>query len=389
MDEGIAINHHRFTRMVAASILAASVMLTGACDHDRDQQDEGIVSTRSASSAIVADMGLADAESWVVLESGQIKGWGARYCSGGECLAPAEIATLEFDEPAIEVHSNGESTVALLADGTVYTWGDTLAQTLAPQPLDSFDNAVDALALGEDFVCGLLQGGDVQCLATGGGAPPPWLAGVELPNQVVAVTAGASHACALDDAGAVTCWGDNGSGQLGSPYATGPTPIALPVAATQVSAGGEHTCALLETGAVRCWGSNSAGQLGYAGTGIGSVPIDESIEQIAAGAAHTCAIAQPSGDLYCWGSNAEGQLGQGDDLGGGIRKVDLAGQAADRVMAGPTARTTFAVLDHGGLRGWGLDDVGQMGYGEQLDDDTTTRAVGNLPDIIIYQPPVN
>lgn len=46
---------------------------------------------------------------------------------------------------------------------------------------------------------------------------PGWLrtGGARRTRRVVAVTAGYLHTCALHEDHRVSCWGDNGSGQLG------------------------------------------------------------------------------------------------------------------------------------------------------------------------------
>lgn len=73
--------------------------------------------------------------------------------------------------------------------------------------------------------------------------------------------------CAVVDAGAVECWGDNEEGQLGngstSPSAT-PVRVAGLSGAQMVSVGGHHACALLAGGTLRCWGRDMDGELGTA-----------------------------------------------------------------------------------------------------------------------------
>ena len=67
---------------------------------------------------------------------------------------------------------------------------------------------------------------------------------------MVQVSAGDSHTCALDDAGVVTCWGNDEYGQSTVPDSLGTV--------VQVSAGYNHTCALDDAGTMTCWGG-----LGY------------------------------------------------------------------------------------------------------------------------------
>jgi alpha-tubulin suppressor-like RCC1 family protein len=58
------------------------------------------------------------------------------------------------------------------------------------------------------------------------------------------------------------------------PSSAGDVDIGGPVVQLAVGAG-EHTCALLADGAIRCWGDNSSGQLGYGNTndvGVNETP---------------------------------------------------------------------------------------------------------------------
>ena len=84
------------------------------------------------------------------------------------------------------------------------------------------------------------------------------------------VATGENHTCALTTAGGVLCWGHNTSGQVGDGSAT---PRLTPVAVTglgsgvqALTAGDSHTCALTTAGAVLCWGDNFSGQLGDGST---------------------------------------------------------------------------------------------------------------------------
>lgn len=85
-------------------------------------------------------------------------------------------------------------------------------------------------------------------------------------QDVVAISAGWSHTCALLRNGVVTCWGDNGEGQIGTGLGTRTyrpaAPAGLDDVVVALAAGNTHTCALLTSGTVACWGNNNAGQLG-------------------------------------------------------------------------------------------------------------------------------
>jgi hypothetical protein len=116
----------------------------------------------------------------------------------------------------------------------------------------------------------------------------------------------------------VQCWGSNVDGALGDGSQVASRPSPGPVAgiqgATQISAGWRHACARLTTGALRCWGQNASGQLGDGTTTARPVPVPVKatgvFTRIAAGRMHTCGV-RDDGVTMCWGRNQEGQLGDG------------------------------------------------------------------------------
>ena len=146
---------------------------------------------------------------------------------------------------------------------------------------------------------------------------------------------GMYHSCALLSSGAVKCWGNNSSGQLGD--GTMPTPRTTPVdvsglssGVTAITAGYLHTCALLSTGAVKCWGQNGYGQIGDGTTTTPrTTPVDVSglssgVIAISAGYYHSCALLS-SGAVKCWGYNPYGQIGDGTTTTPRTTPVDVLG----------------------------------------------------------------
>ena len=81
-----------------------------------------------------------------------------------------------------------------------------------------------------------------------------------------------------------------------------------------ISLGGAHSCAILDNDALKCWGSNVFGQLGDSTTSNRATPTtiylgdDRYASSIALGFGHTCAIFDNK-TLNCWGLNIGGQLG--------------------------------------------------------------------------------
>ena len=109
------------------------------------------------------------------------------------------------------------------------------------EPVEGIDDAV-WLASGSDFACAVMTEGQVKCWSHGlienpadyaqtwrhwphfvtagdqgyQGSTPSVIRG--LPS-VVRVQAGYGHACARTSEGALWCWGDNSTNQLGDDYA--------------------------------------------------------------------------------------------------------------------------------------------------------------------------
>ena len=260
----------------------------------------------------------------------------------GQLASPTP--TVPGDVPAIAVAAGDLHTCAALGNGTVYCWGSNAFGQLGTNLVPPTTSATPLLV--------------------------PGLSGVQ------ALDAGGNDTCALLTSESISCWGADGTQQIGS-FAHGcqsltgdvrrsqPTPVDELTTAVSVSVaggqkfeladiigGGGHSCALLASGEMDCWGENTVGQLG---SGQLSEPFvlsrvdttDPSAFILAAGTDESCAVFGDS-TVKCWGSNLEGQLGLGtsgqviqrasDDSGREERRKHVAGRPRDRGRRRPRLR---------------------------------------------------
>lgn len=315
-----------------------------------------------------------------------------------------------------------EHTCAILADRTVRCWGKGLAGRLgygnednvltagAAGPVNLGPGRTARAIVGGDFhTCALLDDGSVHCWGFGANgrlgygntsnivsAAAALAVDLGPGRTATAITAGASHTCAILDNGSVRCWGNGVSGRLGygnqssigddeSPASAGPVDIGAGRTAVAISAGDFHTCVIRDDGALLCWGFGSGGQLGYGGTAdigdnetpgaAGPVPLNgHRVRAVSGGKGHTCAILD-DGTARCWGFGADGRLGYGGTANvasaAAAAPINLGpGRTASAIAAGEAH--TCAILDNGAVRCWGFGGNGRLGTGG-------TDSVGNDP----------
>jgi alpha-tubulin suppressor-like RCC1 family protein len=381
----------------------------------------------------------------VTMDTGTVRCWGegaygllgngdTTRIGDNETPGSGKPADLGNGHGALEAVAGGSHTCALFDLGTVRCWGNgadgrlgygntaTIGDDESPGavgPVELGERSAVQLAVGESHTCALLDDGTVICWGKGAygqlgygntndigdDETPAEMAAVDLGGEsAIAIAAGANHSCALTAIGAVRCWGLNSSGQLGygntlnigddeTPGSVLPANVGQN--AIGISAGANHTCARLVDGTLRCWGLGTSGRLGYANTNTigdnetpstaGAISVGRSATAIAAGGSHTCTRFDDGG-VRCWGLNTHGQLGYGNTTTIGdneapslVGTVDLGtGRSALRLSTG--ANHTCAALEDGTVRCWGLNSSGQLGYGntENVGDDETPGSVGPL-----------
>lgn len=275
------------------------------------------------------------------------------------------------------------TTCAIASDGLVYCWGrnkqgelgdgkgqsERLERRLVPGL-----GKTTRVALASNFGCAILEDKKVKCWGTGRiandgkvvhNARPTLVAGVDGAEELVASGA---LACARNPSG-VVCWGADEE-TIGTPPKG---------AFTQVAVGFTHACALDAAGAVTCWGPRGDWGAG----GIFTKPAVRGAIQVVIGDRHGCVVTK-SRAVQCWGMNDAGQLGIKPDVEPHKKLVDVPGvTGAQRLVAGEAS--TCALLGDASVRCWGANGEGELGLGTRSSDERPARvtAVSAVKDVCL------
>lgn len=261
----------------------------------------------------------------------------------------------------VDVSAGEDHACAADLTGKVYCWGmsgngrlgsDTLndaGQPMINVPVPSKTLAGSALAVSaaNTFSCAIVRDGSnnqlVQCwgannagqlamAVSSGGSTPQTIPNLSAANALLGVSIH-DFACSKGANFEVTCWGANGSGQIGASASPVINPVKLyDTNVKAITTGNYNTCAIQADGSVKCMGKNTSGQLGQGTTDANPHPVPDfvvdssgsgklsNVFAISAGGGQysdgfVCGIvgkrAECGGSVYCWGTNRAGQLGNG------------------------------------------------------------------------------
>ena len=261
---------------VAARLLEAHAHLEAT-----DLEDRTPLELISKELPLMADT-RADVFSW---------GSGANYQLGtghtGLQTQPRRLETLA-QTTVVDVAASKFHSMAVTADGQVYTWGWGLGGRLGhPEGKLHSENGAEIF---------------------------PRLVRRLGQRRIVSVSAAKHHSLAVAETGEVFSWGLSRDGRLG--YATGTSKQVVPrkiealkgVSVIQASAANKHSAVINQVGMVYTWGSNVHGQLGYGTSDSASNPEPRCVEglkhkfvaQVSLAKRHSLALSK-EGDVYSWG----------------------------------------------------------------------------------------
>ena len=364
-------------RLVLPSLLAAGILASAPAV--ALQPIEGVVMVAAGSDHTCALTSVGGVKCWGANSIGQLG-------DNSTTRRPTPVNVWGLASGVAAIATGSYHTCALTTNGGVKCWGynaggqlgdNSTTSRLTPVDVSGLASGVAAIAAGLGHTCALTTGGAVKCWgnnssgqlgdnSTANSMAPVDVSGLE--SGVGAITAGSAHACALTMSAGVKCWGHNPDGQLGDGFTTDRlTPVdvvGLVSGVAAIGAGGSHTCAVTSGGGVKCWGRNSSGQLGDNSTTNRETPVDVSglasgVAAVAVGGYHTCALVT-GGGAKCWGENYSGQLGD-YSTSDRLTPVNVSGLASgvESITAG--SGHTCAVTTGGEVKCWGYNYGGQLG----------------------------
>ncbi len=330
---------------------------------------------------------------------GSVYAWGGN-CHGqlglgpvGEQNTPQQILALTGRQ-IIAIAAGEFSSFALVADGSVYAWGDNghgqlglghfFGEQNTPQQILALTGKqIIAIAAGKFSSFALVADGSVYAwgnnhdgqlgLGSVGYQNTPQQILALNDKNIIAIAAGVGHSLALAADGSVYAWGDNGHGQLGlGHFGEQNTPQQIPALNGKqiiaIAVGNYNSFARAADGSVYVWGMNHYGALGFGHVGDENTPQqilalnDKNIIAISAGGYHSLVLAADGG-VYAWGTNHYGQLGLGPvgEQNTPQQILALTGKQIIAISAG--YYHSLALAADGSVYAWGSNDHGGLGLG--------------------------
>ncbi|XP_056467333.1 RCC1 and BTB domain-containing protein 2 isoform X2 [Gadus macrocephalus] len=197
-------------------------------------------------------------------------------------------------------------------------------------------------------------------------------------KKIVSLSYGTGpHVVLATSDGEVFAWGHNGYSQLGNGTTNhGLIPALVSTnllnkKVMEVACGSHHTIALTTDGEVFAWGYNNSGQVGSGSTANQPTPrrVSSCLQNkvvVNIGCGQLCSMAVlDNGEIYGWGYNCNGQLGLGNNGNQQTPCRIAALQGASIIQVACGYAHTLALTDEGMVYSWGANSYGQLGTGNK------------------------
>jgi alpha-tubulin suppressor-like RCC1 family protein len=318
-------------------------------------------------------------------------------------------------QKAAEAEAKHRQIADLEEMGAVYCVGSNHRGQLGLGDLENRNNftvipnsrglGIREVAARNDIVFAVTKTKDVYCWGGGGVGPMGFdgrrqrakfesIQNVESLEEedIVEVSIGSNHACAVSECGDLYVWGEGrngclGTGQLQSQTIPDLVPTFTEMINIEKSRSGEmHNCVLTNSGEVYSFGHLANGRLGlgyfnnknkidFSIPHIIHFPLNETIGLISCGAEHTVAVGNSR--IFSWGSGDGGRLGHNDfnDRWEPTEISSLSGQMIVDISCGTWHSACIVAVppmqkDRGWLYTWGSGLNGQLG---QIDITTSMK----------------
>jgi trimeric autotransporter adhesin len=291
-------------------------------------------------------------------------------------------------------------TLAVKADGTLWSWGKNQYGTLGD---GTTNNKFSITQIGTDnnwksvsgsiYVSfaiktdGTLWNWGTYLFGNGGSginnySNIPIQVGLDQDWQTIRV--GVGHALGLKTNGSLWSWGYNAYGQLGN--GTGGGGVFYPVQIGNstnwqfIDSEGSSSFAIKDDGTLWAWGRNDNGKLGVGDTIDRNTPTQVGTstdwQSVSSGSSSTIALKN-NGTMWAWGDNGDFQLGQGGDVGS-IGSTSPIQVGTDTNWQSIGTGGSSAIKTDGTLWRWGPGSYG-FGNGSNYIHSSPTQ-IGNQTD---------